>query len=240
MNLPAGVPVFKLRDAIAGALWAHVKANRLAAVCGYLGLAPQRPDEDPYNSKRSYVHARLEDKPLPDLMAIARRVVAEYGDDDLQQLLAQMGLHGVSGELKNLIFAADGPKPQIVLPDSISNTIRIVKNEQYCLVYDQRHGQGIRQREAREQGAERTETACRIPQCVSARSARSGGRGAARRTPADRHARRRAPAWQELMLRPALPRLDDCPAPLPGWPLRGRKAGACGLHGGAAKIPLRV
>ena len=43
----------------------------------------------------------------------------------------------VSGELKNLIFAADGPKPQIVLPDSISNTIRIVKNEQYCLVYDQ-------------------------------------------------------------------------------------------------------
>ncbi|MFJ4689538.1 hypothetical protein [Streptomyces sp. NPDC088789] len=41
--------------------------------------------------------------------------------------------HGVSGELKNLIFAADGPKPQIVLPDSISNTIRIVKNEQISL-----------------------------------------------------------------------------------------------------------
>ncbi|MFJ9729305.1 hypothetical protein ACIRP3_41840 [Streptomyces sp. NPDC101209] len=137
MNLPSGVPVFKLRDAIAEALWAHVKANRLAAVWEYLGLAPQQPDEDPYNSKRSYVHARLEDKLLPDLMAITRRVVDEYGDDDLQQLLAQMGLHGVSGELKNLIFAADGPKPQIVLPDSISNTIRIVKNEQYCLVYDQ-------------------------------------------------------------------------------------------------------
>ncbi|MCQ9184711.1 hypothetical protein KMT30_37885 [Streptomyces sp. IBSBF 2953] len=137
MNLPPGVPVFKLRDAIAEALWADVKANRLAAVCEYLGLAPQQPDEDPYNSKRSYVHARLDDKPLPDLMAIARRVVDEYGDDDLQQLLAQMGLHGVSGELKNLIFAADGPKPQIILPDSISNTIRIVKNEQYCLVYDQ-------------------------------------------------------------------------------------------------------
>jgi hypothetical protein len=39
--------------------------------------------------------------------------------------------------LKNLIFAADGRKSQIVLPDSIRNTIRIVKNEQYCLVYDQ-------------------------------------------------------------------------------------------------------
>ncbi|CAM5467662.1 hypothetical protein AQJ54_42690 [Streptomyces griseorubiginosus] len=129
--------MFKLQDAIAEALWAHVKAQRLAAVCEYLGLAPQQPDEDPYNSKRSYVHARLEDKPLPDLMAIARRVVDEYGDDGLRQLLAQMGLHGVAGDLKNLIFAADGPKPQIVLPDSISNTIRIVKNEQYCLVYDQ-------------------------------------------------------------------------------------------------------
>ncbi|MBK3582355.1 hypothetical protein JHN49_00950 [Streptomyces sp. MBT57] len=137
MNLPSGVPVFKLRDAIAEALWGYVKANRLAAVCEYLGLAPQGADEDPFNSKRGYVLARLEDKSLPDLMEIARRVIEEYGDDDLQQLLAQLGLQGVSGELKNLIFAADGPKPQIVLPDSISNTIRIVKNEQYCLVYDQ-------------------------------------------------------------------------------------------------------
>jgi hypothetical protein len=113
MNLPSGVPVFKLRDALAEALWAHVKANRLAAVCEYLGLAPQQPDEDPYNSKRSYVHTRLEDKPLPDLMAIARRVVDEYGDDDLQQLLAQMGLHGVSGELKNsLTLPSWSPKPR--------------------------------------------------------------------------------------------------------------------------------
>jgi very-short-patch-repair endonuclease len=42
----------------------------------------------------------------------------------------------VKQEVKNLIFAADGPKPEIVLEDSISNKIRIVKNEQYCLVYD--------------------------------------------------------------------------------------------------------
>jgi hypothetical protein len=97
MNLPSGVQVFKLRDAIAEALWAHVKAQRLAAVCEYLGLDPQKPDEDPYDNKRSYVHARLEAKPLPDLMAIARRLVDEHGDDAPQQLLAQMGLHGVSG-----------------------------------------------------------------------------------------------------------------------------------------------
>lgn len=43
---------------------------------------------------------------------------------------------GVRGSAKNLIFAADGPKPEIVLSDSINNHIEIVKNSEYCLVYD--------------------------------------------------------------------------------------------------------
>lgn len=43
---------------------------------------------------------------------------------------------GVVGNPKNLIFAANGPKPEIVLTDSINNNIEIVKNEEYCLVYD--------------------------------------------------------------------------------------------------------
>ncbi|MGW5611481.1 hypothetical protein ACWEWI_36530 [Streptomyces sp. NPDC003753] len=81
--------------------------------------------------------SRLQKKTLSELVDIARRVISEYGDDDLQALVGALGARGVDGEMKNLIFAADGPKPQIVLPDSISNTIRIVKNEQYCLVYDQ-------------------------------------------------------------------------------------------------------
>ncbi|MGW0957061.1 hypothetical protein ACWDAO_12380 [Streptomyces sp. NPDC001212] len=113
-----------------------MKSYDLAAVCEYLGLEPQKPDEDPFRSKRIYVRARLQGKSLPELVDIARRVIREYGDDDLKALLGTLGARGVDGELKNLIFAADGPKPQIVLPDSISNTIRIVKNEQYCLVYD--------------------------------------------------------------------------------------------------------
>lgn len=45
--------------------------------------------------------------------------------------------NGVNGRVKNLIFAADGFKPEIILSDSISNDIKIVKNEEYCLVYDQ-------------------------------------------------------------------------------------------------------
>lgn len=43
---------------------------------------------------------------------------------------------GVRGSMKNLIFAAVGPKPEIVLDDAVNNDLRIVRNEQYCLVYD--------------------------------------------------------------------------------------------------------
>jgi hypothetical protein len=35
-----------------------------------------------------------------------------------------------------LIFAAKGPKPEIILIDSVNNDIQIVRNEKYCLVYD--------------------------------------------------------------------------------------------------------
>jgi len=49
---------------------------------------------------------------------------------------SRIGLARVQGNVKNLIFAADGPKPEIVLDDSISNNIQVVKNESHCLVYD--------------------------------------------------------------------------------------------------------
>ena len=43
---------------------------------------------------------------------------------------------GVPGSMKNLIFAADGPKPEIVFSDALNNDILVVKNEEFCLVYD--------------------------------------------------------------------------------------------------------
>ncbi|MFA1551878.1 hypothetical protein [Actinomadura chokoriensis] len=43
---------------------------------------------------------------------------------------------GVPGTLKNLIFAAIGPKPEIVLDDAVNNDLRIVRNEHNCLAYD--------------------------------------------------------------------------------------------------------
>ncbi|MDG4784919.1 hypothetical protein O7626_03055 [Micromonospora sp. WMMD1102] len=43
---------------------------------------------------------------------------------------------GVPGTMKNLIFAAIGAKPEIVLADAVNNDIRIVRNAENCLVYD--------------------------------------------------------------------------------------------------------
>jgi hypothetical protein len=54
----------------------------------------------------------------------------------LDHLLGLAGARGVGGELKNLIFAANGPKPKIVLRDAVNNDLEIVENGEYCLVYD--------------------------------------------------------------------------------------------------------
>lgn len=37
---------------------------------------------------------------------------------------------------KNLIFASTGPKPEIVLLDAIHNQLKVVKNAEFCLFYD--------------------------------------------------------------------------------------------------------
>lgn len=44
--------------------------------------------------------------------------------------------NGVRGTVKNLIFAAVGNKPEIVINDSLNNDIKIVKNKENCLVYE--------------------------------------------------------------------------------------------------------
>jgi hypothetical protein len=105
-------------------------------VCVYLGLEPQGEYENPFDSKRGYVRGRLLTKSIDELAELARQVVAQFGDEDLARMLEQLGAHGVAGDLKNLIFAADGPKPRIVLRDAINNVIEIVENAEHCLVYE--------------------------------------------------------------------------------------------------------
>lgn len=131
------VTPMKLRSAIAETLWDCVKAQHLEAACDALGMAPApEGSAEPFNSKRSYVQGRLQGTSLTDLTDLAHRVAAEYDAEHLQPLLDALGVHGVAGELKNLIFAADGPKPRIVLRDAVNNVIDIVENAQYCLVDD--------------------------------------------------------------------------------------------------------
>lgn len=43
---------------------------------------------------------------------------------------------GVKGFVKNLIFASKSYKPEIVIKDALNNDLRIVKNEDSCLVYN--------------------------------------------------------------------------------------------------------
>lgn len=126
-----------LREAIASAL-ARVSANELADECVRFGLPPEADNEDgPWQGKWRYVERRIRHWRLPELLALGRDVAAVYDDDRvLNHLLGMNGPRGVRGEMKNLIFAADGPKPRIVISDAISNDLEIVEHGEHCLVYD--------------------------------------------------------------------------------------------------------
>ena len=123
-----------LVDAIAEALY-QVKSYELPEVCQKYGLAPGTEDEA-HESKRWYVRKRLKRWELPGLVGVAVRVLEDYRSEELQELVRRAGTRGVDGDFKNIIFAAKGPKPELVLRDAVNNRIEIVKNAEYCLVYD--------------------------------------------------------------------------------------------------------
>ena len=126
----------QLREEIAEALYA-ISANELAEVCDELGMGPAGPDDHPMNSKRVYVKRRLTGLDVPALVTMARHVLTETRWEPLAALLSEAdGLGGVSGELKNLIFASVGPKPRIVFRDAINNEIEVIEGADRCLVYD--------------------------------------------------------------------------------------------------------
>ncbi|BFO23226.1 hypothetical protein SHKM778_96140 (plasmid) [Streptomyces sp. KM77-8] len=56
--------------------------------------------------------------------------------EDLQEMEYERRFSkGPSGAFKNLIFAADGAKPQIVLRDAVDNDVEIVRHADTCLVF---------------------------------------------------------------------------------------------------------
>ena len=130
-----------IRDAIADTMWENESAPHLARACDALGMPAAPPDADPWASKRKYVVSRLLTLRGDDLAAMVRTVAEEYGDDDLAAILTP-GAAGVVGQLKNLIFASNGPKPRIVLKDAVNNELEVVENADHVLVYDRPVGNG--------------------------------------------------------------------------------------------------
>ncbi|MGO4383404.1 hypothetical protein [Specibacter sp. RAF43] len=102
----------------------------------------QQPTHADY-SKRDVIKTYTAGWDLTRLVALARRIVAELEVTggllaDLTALIAEYDRGGgVGTPAKNLIFAANGPKPELVLRDAVNNDIEIVRNGEYCLVYDQ-------------------------------------------------------------------------------------------------------
>ncbi|GIF01572.1 hypothetical protein [Paractinoplanes rishiriensis] len=130
----------KLREAIGQALREAMSAPKVEQFCTGIGLAPPNPPDDvAMTSKAAYVERRLGGKTRPELVRLALQVLDECEEGKeaatkLADLLA--GGSGVAGEMKNLIFAADGPKPEFVFRDALNNDLKAIKNAEYCLIYD--------------------------------------------------------------------------------------------------------
>lgn len=111
-----------------------------------LGLMWAGEVDDPRDqslSKREAIRGYTSGWALPQLVGLAQRVTAELDlpENWRSELLRYVDAYerggGVRGMSKNLIFAANGPKPELVLRDAVNNDIEIVENAEYCLVYDQ-------------------------------------------------------------------------------------------------------
>lgn len=124
-----------LRQAIAGSVSANLKAYNVPGYCAQLGLPVQEGDSA-FSSKAVYVGNLLLGLDVAQLLDVAQQVLAEWDDPDLQALVDLAGVRGVRGELKNLIFASVGTKPQIVLRDAVNNVVEITEGADRCLVYD--------------------------------------------------------------------------------------------------------
>jgi len=75
-----------------------------------------------------------------ELIKLAREVIEDYPYDPLIDLVNEIDTKSsgnTNARPKNLIFAANGPKPEIVLLDSVNNDVKITKNAEYCLIYEE-------------------------------------------------------------------------------------------------------
>lgn len=92
------IPLDALRDRIAEAVAAHVKAQHVPAACARLGIQTmvEKDDSDEaFRSKRSYVKRRIVELKRAELLRIGEKVVAEYGAPELAETLSEMTTHSL-------------------------------------------------------------------------------------------------------------------------------------------------
>lgn len=147
------VSLHDIRDAIANAI-AALKSYEVADFCVAIGLpGPEAHGDDPFKSKRSYVHRRIVMKTRSELLDLAANAQARLGDTDLQLVVDATRASGSKSKLppaRQLIFAAlpEYPKPQIVLADAVSTDVVLVKYAEGCLHYTEAiHDSGLTWRE---------------------------------------------------------------------------------------------
>jgi very-short-patch-repair endonuclease len=127
----------ELREAIAETVATQVSADDVPHACDVLCMPTGPEGGNPWSGKRRYVRNRLLALTEEELVETVRNTARQYGDPGLMRKVGPAGVLGVDGEMKNLIFAANGPKPRIILRDAINNVIEIVEHADKCLVYDQ-------------------------------------------------------------------------------------------------------
>lgn len=141
LAVPRNVQPDQLRHAIGQAIRHGLSASNVPALCDELRMPalPTHSTADPMSSKAGYVFERIANLDWPDLVSLARVVIERHYDDDLSDMVFEIDLKavdGVAGAPKNIIFAADGPKPDLALVDAVNNDIQIMSNAEHCLVYD--------------------------------------------------------------------------------------------------------
>lgn len=144
-KVPVKVSSRAFRSAIEEALMTYTRRNLETVLAEELKLPWTHEAAQPGDdfSKRDLIQAYTTGWDLQRLVGLARRIVAELDltERELADLTALLAAHdrggGVGSPAKNLIFAANGPKPELVLLDAVSNDIEITRNGEFCLVYDQ-------------------------------------------------------------------------------------------------------
>lgn len=151
-TLLSGRPVFKavtieapkitrsmLQEEISQAIRVGTSAYHTESYCDGLGLPKAESDIEPMTSKAAYVKERTKSLDRPALIKLARNVLDDHKYEPLVELIARLDMQSnsrLNGKPKNLIFAANGPKPEIYLADSVNNDVKINKNAEYCLIYE--------------------------------------------------------------------------------------------------------